>query len=578
MRAISLPKVNSPPQDPNVISSDIPSPLHIIKRTKTVEFRPTEKRETSSGSIDYGPDRPLSVMKKRQCREPAAEFTFNVGDQTTKPDSIASTQRELRSRAPLRWLSRRTSSSGTTCRRYDPRSYSGSSDGSSNRGYIDEASSSSSSSVEPFESRCSTQTDIAFPSMLAPPEYTDDCHLLVPFILITPEVITSNNGISTVWVAIEISCRISLPLTSDKLAPQSNTSNLLSNPLRVGSVSRFGTIYNLQTDVIPLPQTAIVRVIKDNQKKSLSLGSSTLILAKIRTDQRRRQPDGDIIRKSNELIANIENELGAASIAYVRVRLRYNHSGFHTMNQSAQTHGTTDWQTQLETTVTGIIKRQALSVPSRSSFFNESKSPLFRLVASYWGPLRAREIFSHSSSSQTKSPVIPSNAQLSGQQNSTIAKSCFALQRAMKPNPTTPLLRKQPGSQVSPSDHEEDPARKIWTEMRRKTSRSKTTQIGNANETTTKEAPPFLGRASIYTGSLRLKSDVDRRRQMIRDVALRNKRSIGADSLKSLVPSLMNLDIGGKEAWGDSSSTTSNKENVPPERRKEGRWSIAGWW
>ncbi|KAK5634541.1 hypothetical protein RRF57_010254 [Xylaria bambusicola] len=304
-----------------------------------------------------------------------------------------------------------------------------------------------------------------------------------------------------------------------------------------------------------------------------------LVLAKIRTDQKRRQPDTGVIQKSNELIADIENELEAASIAYVQVRLRYNHSGFHALNQSVQTHGTTDWQTQLETTVTGIIKRQALSVPSRSSIFSESRSPLFRLVASYWGPLRAREIFLDGSSGQTNSLIVPSNAQLNGHQDTKVAKSCFALQRATKPSPATPLPRKQPGSQAPPSDHEEDPARKIWIEMRRKTSRSrKNPQTSTADEMAAKETPPIPGRTSIYAGSLKFKSDVDRRRQMIRDVALRNKRSIGADSLKSLVPSLMNLDISGGEPWGDSSSTTSNKENVPPERRKEGRWSIAGWW
>lgn len=103
-------------------------------------------------------------------------------------------------------------------------------------------------------------------------------------------------------------------------------------------------------------------------------------------------------------------------------------------------------------------------------------------------------------------------------------------------------------------------------------------RTGNAGGLSATAAPTISGRAAINTGSMKIKSDVDRRRELIRDVALRNKRSIGADSLKSLVPSMMNLDISGREAWGGPSSSTFNKENVPPERRKEGRWSLAGWW
>lgn len=260
MRATSLPKVNPPAGELKSLSSDIPSPLHIIKRTKTVEFRPSEKRDMSSGSVDYGPDRPLSVMKKRHCQRQAVDY-FDIGDHTPKPGDTISTQ-QPRPRAPLRWLSRRTSSTGTTRRRYEPRSCSGYSDASSNLGYLDEAS-----STETSESRCSARIDTSFSSIPTPTYYGDDCHLLVPFVSITPEVITLHNGISTLWAAIEISARLSLPYSNDMLTSQSNADRLLSNPLRVGSVARFGTIYDLQTDVIPIPHTTIVRVIKDSQKR-----------------------------------------------------------------------------------------------------------------------------------------------------------------------------------------------------------------------------------------------------------------------------------------------------------------------
>lgn len=304
-----------------------------------------------------------------------------------------------------------------------------------------------------------------------------------------------------------------------------------------------------------------------------------LILAKIRTDNRRREPDSAIIQKSNELIADLESELGAAIVRYIQVCLRYNHSGFPTSHHAPPAEGTADWQTRLETTVTGVIKRQVLYSPSLSTTFGKGESSLFNLVASYWGPLRASEIFPHRSPRPTSSLTVPNSCTPSSEQSMPVPGDSFALQRAMKPSPVTPSPRKQVGFQASPSNHEEDPARKIWTEMRRKTSRGReNTGTGSVNNLTTRMMRTSPERTSFDTGSLRIKTDVDRRRELIRDAALRNKRSIGADSLKSLVPSLMNLDISGKEAWGDSSSATSNKENVPPERRKEGRWSLAGWW
>ncbi|KAI0432532.1 hypothetical protein F5Y09DRAFT_353440 [Xylaria sp. FL1042] len=573
MRTSSLPKANPPARKSNTLSSDVPSPLHIIKRTKTVEFHPTEKRETSNGSIDYGPDRPLSVVKKRQCRGNNAESAM------LKRNCISPAQEQPKPRGALRWLSRqRTSSTGTTRRRHNPRDYSISSHGSSigqssSLGYLDEAS-----TLEPFESRCSMQMDTSLSSILTSPDYSDDCHLLVPRISITPELQASNNVMSTVWAAIEISAQLSLPCPNDILDSRCGNDLLLSNPLRVGSASRFGSLYDLQINVIPVPQTAVVEVIQDNNKRSLGLGSSMLVLAKIQIDHRRRQPDRAMTQKSNKLIADLESTLGAASVRYIQVHLRYHHSGFPASNHTEPTDGTMDWQTQLETTVTGVIKQQDLhSAPCLPSS-SIGGSQLFGLVASYWGPIRANEIFSD----RPRRPdpgVAANNATLARGQRTTICEESIHYPSTIERSPFTPLPRRQVGTLTTSPDQKEDPARKIWTEMRRRTSRSRPNMhIRNSDDLPTIATPAIPGRPSINTGSLKIKSDADRRREMIRDVALRNKRSIGADSLKSLVPSMMNLGLGGKEAWDDSSSSISNKENVPPERRREARWSLAGWW
>ncbi|KAI1190452.1 hypothetical protein F5B17DRAFT_73684 [Nemania serpens] len=565
-------------QKTHALMPEIPSPLHIIKRTKTVEFRPNTKRETSNGSIGYGSDRPLSVIKKRQRCSPVKEAT---NDLTPKADFILQTQRKSKLPAPRRWFSKqRTSSSGTTCHRYDVRNCSTSSYGSS----IGQASSvecpEEPSTWEPSGSQSSTQMDTSFSSMPTSADCSDDYHLLVPHISVTAEVQSFNKAISTAWVTIEISAQLSRPYLNDVLDSNPNHSFFLSNPLRVGSVSRFGHLYNLQVDVLPVPQTAVIEVIQCHRPRSLNLGSSMLVLAKVQIN-RTQSPQLDMtpVRRSNELIADLESELGVSGIRYLQVRLRYHHSGFPASNRAIATDGTVDCRTSLETTVTAVLEKQALHLSAWQLPTRPTESSLFGIVASYWGPLRANEIFSKRTRGQTN-PIVTGNPTLIERHKTMVDEGIFTPRPALERSPFTPLPRRPRAILQQPSPEGEDPARKIWTEMRRRTSR------GRQNAGGLPAAPTMPERTAAYPGSLRMRSDVDRQRDILRDMALRNKRSIGADSLKSLVPSMASLDVSDKEAWGDSSSasasassaTSHNKENVAPDRRREGRWSIAGWW
>ncbi|KAI0553451.1 hypothetical protein F4679DRAFT_472259 [Xylaria curta] len=592
---MSLPRGRTSPWKSQTPKSDIPSPLHIIKRTKTVEFRHSTKRDTSNGSIDYGPERPLSVMKRRQCLGPVGQatsgprahdkqatngnFTFKMNGFKPNTDRIPSAQRQPKSQAPLRWFSRqRISSSGTTCRRYSSRSRSSSSDLSSigqspSAGFLDEVSTS-----EPPEYRSSAHLGTSFSSIPTSASYNEDCHLLVPHVSITPEVQTFNNSVYTVWATIEISVRLSRPHINNMLDANTEDSSLLSSPLRVGSVSRFGYLYNLQVDVCPTSQTAILEVIAGDKKRFLNLGSTILVLAKVQIDYRRRQnPHGAITRKSDELIADLESKLGLDHIKYLQVCLQYHHSGFSTSTNATPIDGTMGCQTQLKTTVTGVIDQHALQSPQSISHVRAGKSSLFDIVASYWGPLRANQIFSHETHQADE--VVMNNTTFVDDSKAMAANDCLTHQATAFLDPSTSLPHRQVDLQPPSLEQEDDPARRIWANMRRRASRSHPTiHATNTGNLSAAAVRTMTGMLSTTTSPMKMKSEVDRRREMIRDIALRNQRSIGAESLKSLVPSMMNLEMSSKEAWGDPSSNTSNKENIPPERRKEGRWSFAGWW
>jgi len=104
--------------------------------------------------------------------------------------------------------------------------------------------------------------------------------------------------------------------------------------------------------------------------------------------------------------------------------------------------------------------------------------------------------------------------------------------------------------QVYEIDKEMDPARKIWTEMRR-TSRGHhhRTSISASNYEPLDTSIGSLDNVSLWISN----SDVDYERDRIRDLALRNKRSVGQDTLRSMAPSTKKGNVGalglGKN-WG----------------------------
>jgi len=90
---------------------------------------------------------------------------------------------------------------------------------------------------------------------------------------------------------------------------------------------------------------------------------------------------------------------------------------------------------------------------------------------------------------------------------------------------------------------EVDPARKIWTEMRR-TSRGRHARRSLSASTFS------VGDAIDYSPTNRRMSDdtIDSERSRIKEVALKNKRSVGADTLRSIAPSVASSNKKGPGA------------------------------
>ncbi|KAI5868520.1 hypothetical protein GGS23DRAFT_592291 [Durotheca rogersii] len=141
-----------------------------------------------------------------------------------------------------------------------------------------------------------------------------------------------------------------------------------------------------------------------------------------------------------------------------------------------------------------------------------------------------------------------------------------------------PVPRRRASLKRSPLEKAADPARRIWTEMRRTSSGrrpafhvSKADGLPAAATLVDAPDPEEPGRRS---------DAVHRRRELIRETALRNERSIGADSLRSLVPSIAEdtSSDGRGGSVAESPSPPGKGDLRPYGPRREGRWGLGNLW
>ncbi|KAI2469402.1 hypothetical protein F4781DRAFT_431450 [Annulohypoxylon bovei var. microspora] len=615
-------------REPQSSSTAIPLPLHIIKRGKSMQVL-RSPRQLSSGSLESSPDQPLTVVKNRKSQKKAnlkksqSNTSNSVSGQgfkkqsrngtgntvssdtfdstTPKPRKLPICRRSSslqvgRPLSPtfltkLRSLStRRGPSSKATHHRRDSSVLSESSDESVFKSSDecvatapwDQPSNSGNSEppsfLEEFEthrhSSGNTLVDVQTPD-LAP-----DPYMLIPHISITPELKTLDDGHSSIWTAVEISGQLFHPRVGNSTydSVYSTAEQAPFFPAHHGNteLSRYGYLYDIRVDILPTAEGDVIDLIGDTVIRAIGPGSSLLILAciqpgalnppKLRTSK--RDPDN--------LIADLELELGDVQTEYVHVRVSYCHSGFPAFRNTLIEDGITDYQTRLETTATGNIKRHN-PTSAWSPRQTRVSNPLFAIIASHWGPTRADEVMHRVTSNRFNPHRIPNWA---GAGVSQIDGSEDATKLPDRKGKAPPIPQRQASLRRLSPEKISDPARKIWTELRQTSSGNRPAfHVSKANRlpaATTFVDAPNPGPKSMRPES---KSDVQQKREHIRETAVRNRRSIGADSLKSLVPSVAGSTPEGKENSIANSPSPSGGRGIHFDgRKREGRWSLGGWW
>ncbi|RAL66861.1 hypothetical protein DID88_007643 [Monilinia fructigena] len=397
------------------------------------------------------------------------------------------------------------------------------------------------------------------------PSSRDDNCVLCPQISVTPESASVNAGICTLWVAVEIT---GVLRSADGASPLNDA----------------GCTY------------------KHTKPYSAMFSETHLMLVKIRLNEVKVSVSHEMNKSSDELIENINEILGDTTTQYLTVKLNYRHSAFLNLRQQAAERDfrILPQHTLLETKATATIKRHnpaSTWSPRNSgalgSAVGVSALALTKIIEKHFSAEKSiealrklagdrmmiqypRKTYGHSSDKENRKFAANTSAYI-GPTDSLLSHS-FSMTAISNLNARGSPVSKRPSS---PYDHpldlvdgEMDPARKIWSQMRRTSRPARkhpraSISDGNhfsADQDTLSESTPryrsslrgpnlFLfepPEASPPDTSLELTpkarqarnsrekgpgTTTDDNRHHLMELALKNKRSMGQETLRSMVPS-----------------------------------------
>jgi hypothetical protein len=335
----------------------------------------------------------------------------------------------------------------------------------------------------------------------------------------------------------------------------------------------FGCLHSMRIDLVTTRDSSVLQVIGNlHETKMLYAGETHLILAKLRISKVTKVSSH--IRESStsdEIMADLESHLGGAVTSYLTVRLSYKHSGFLQFTPTS-----TDWEggisshvTKLQTEASACIKRHDLHSAwsprtSREVHGTLETNPLIQLIETHFHVDKARDAVRRLANDRIPIPfarrMLNGSEKTGGSSEDTVRASSTASNISARIASAASASLIQPQSNIESSDISErrslapplskvikpkanseiDPARQIWTEMRRN-SRGFRHPRGSVS------ADHYVSSDLDDCSPSRLSSAdaVDDERRKIKDFALRNKRSVGADTLKSFAPSSMGKAKGG---------------------------------
>lgn len=458
-----------------------------------------------------------------------------------------------------------------------------------------------------------------------------EVYVLYPHIMVTPEVSSLDAGLSILWVAIHITGVLQIAEGSSTRCPEVKT--FLTDAPNAGLSGRlfkcsiypmtnitadptsYGKLHSMRIDLHPGQGCTVLEIIGNlHESKTIRAGETELILAKIRVAKVKLPREGS--EDSTEgMIADLQNHLGDIISAYLTVRLTYKHSAFPNHKPLEPLDGMKHRISRIETEATATIKRRnpdSAWSPRTSQTMSHplEAGPVVRLVEKHFSPEKAEEVrrrlihdrspisiarkfgYWAEASPEVAFGVTYQNDGMGFGIDSAVdslrtSKSKRSLRKSVivRPPDLSSIHAFNDGASFNlPEDM--DPARKIWSEMRltSRGGRHRHNRVSlSANHYFAMEENKFSTQAnSDENNPPRAKEntkgnpipigDVTNERERILEVALKNKRSVGAETLRSMAPS-----VSGQGGRGDGRSKNGSATGLGLGVGRAWGWT-APWW
>ncbi|TLS27803.1 hypothetical protein PpBr36_00997 [Pyricularia pennisetigena] len=463
--------------------------------------------------------------------------------------------------------------------------------------------------------------------------------VLVPCVTVVPECKGVDSGRRSFWAAVQVSTQLTRPeimVARNRFGDVWNGGGeqLQLTPRVVHDnelgLHQFGYLYDISLEVFAVDGSSLMEVLMDRTAPTtLAPGDKILALAHVELHSTQKPDFADFPGQehgrrhdSEELIRDLELQLGSTQAEFLRVRLTYRHSGFPQQQSQQQrqvprggdslmssTTTTTASNHKIETQVIAAIERRSSTSPWSPSPAS-MPNPLIQIVASCWGVAAARDVMDRTSvgrqsQASSRSCRSPAESSVGRRPLSSIEGNAVPTVPARRAS----LRKARAGSTADSGSERErrtpDPAHKLWTQIRR------------ASSTKTPAPKPFSTPAASFRGrepknpngivasrveglqqrqqqsqnsqgstteppNLWRKRDPDARRESLRETALRNRRSLGVDTLRSLVPSECGSNNDSQKLLVQDSYQYDPRSlrgnNSKGKREAGGRWGWGGWW
>lgn len=175
----------------------------------------------------------------------------------------------------------------------------------------------------------------------------------------------------------------------------------------------FGCLYDLTVQILPANGTTVVQILKEQnfptlvslagaveyqttdhcRYRTICAGSGILLLAEVRIDRPlalNERNESHVRQRSDELIEDLELQLGDLRTEYMQVRLCYSHSAFPQHEDIDSRNGISSVRTSMETVAVASLKRCNGFSPW-SPHPTPSPNTLFQLITQHWGSEKANE-------------------------------------------------------------------------------------------------------------------------------------------------------------------------------------------